>query len=62
MNIPPKVIVVAGPTASGKTRLAIELAGLYMGEICEEFFKMGFKDILLYMGHGGTENYKALKK
>ena len=33
MNIPPKVIVVAGPTASGKTRLAIELAGLYMGEI-----------------------------
>ena len=48
MNIPPKVIVVAGPTASGKTRLAIELAGLYMGEICEEFFKMGFKDINVY--------------
>lgn len=33
MNKPPKVIVVAGPTASGKTRLAIELAGLYKGEI-----------------------------
>lgn len=33
MNKTPKVIVVAGPTASGKTRLAIELAGLYKGEI-----------------------------
>ncbi len=33
MNTPPKVIVVAGPTASGKTRLAIELAGHYDGEI-----------------------------
>ena len=28
-----KVIVVAGPTASGKTRLAIELARIYGGEI-----------------------------
>ena len=33
MNSLPKIIVVAGPTASGKTRLAIELAGLYGGEI-----------------------------
>ena len=32
-NLPPKVIVVAGPTASGKTRLGIELAKLYNGEI-----------------------------
>ena len=31
--MPPKVIVVAGPTASGKTRLGIELAKLYNGEI-----------------------------
>ncbi len=31
--MPPKVIVVAGPTASGKTQLGIELAKLYNGEI-----------------------------
>ena len=31
--MPPKVIVVAGPTASGKTRLGIELAKLYNGEV-----------------------------
>lgn len=31
--MPPKVIVIAGPTASGKTRLGIELAKLYNGEI-----------------------------
>ena len=31
--MPPRVIVVAGPTASGKTRLGIELAKLYNGEI-----------------------------
>jgi len=33
MNHSSKIIVVAGPTASGKTRLGIELAKLYDGEI-----------------------------
>ena len=28
-----RIIVVAGPTASGKTRLGIELAKVYGGEI-----------------------------
>ena len=31
--MPPKVIVIAGPTATGKTRLGIELAKKYSGEI-----------------------------
>ena len=31
--MPNKIIVIAGPTASGKTRLAIELAHIYNGEI-----------------------------
>ena len=31
--MPPKVIVVAGPTATGKTRLGIELAAACGGEI-----------------------------
>ena len=28
-----KIIVVSGPTASGKTALAVELAKLYGGEV-----------------------------
>ena len=28
-----KIVVIAGPTASGKTKLGIELANLYKGEI-----------------------------
>ena len=33
MNDKPKVIIIAGPTASGKTGLAIELASYFNGEI-----------------------------
>ena len=33
MNMTPKIIVVCGPTATGKTRLGIELARQYDGEI-----------------------------
>ena len=33
VNLPPRVIVVAGPTASGKTALGIELAKEFNGEI-----------------------------
>ena len=31
--MPPKILVVNGPTASGKTRLAVELAKLHNGEV-----------------------------
>ena len=33
MDKKPTVLVIAGPTASGKTALAVELAGRYDGEI-----------------------------
>lgn len=33
MALRPKIIVICGPTASGKTSLALELAGLFKGEI-----------------------------
>lgn len=32
-NMKPPVIIIAGPTASGKTRLSIELAKAVNGEI-----------------------------
>ena len=31
--MPPKILVITGPTASGKTRLAVELAKLRIGEV-----------------------------
>ena len=31
--MPPKVVVITGPTATGKTALAVELAKLYNGEV-----------------------------
>ena len=33
MNDPIKVVTVVGPTASGKTKLSVELAKRYNGEI-----------------------------
>ena len=33
----PKVIVIAGPTASGKTKLSVELAKKINGEIVSAF-------------------------
>ena len=31
--MPPKILVIVGPTASGKTRLAVELAHEWNGEV-----------------------------
>ena len=31
--MPPKILVITGPTASGKTRLAVELAKAHNGEV-----------------------------
>ena len=58
---PPVNYCYSGGELLGTVNINPNVFGLYMGEICEEFLKMGFKDIILYMGHGGTENYKALK-
>lgn len=32
-TMPPKILVIVGPTASGKTRLAVELAHEWNGEV-----------------------------
>ena len=31
--MPPKILVIVGPTASGKTRMAVELAQRHNGEV-----------------------------
>ena len=35
--------------------------GLFVTEICKEFVGMGFKNIVVFMGHLGSENIDALK-
>ena len=39
----PKVIAVAGPTASGKTKLAIELAEKFNGEVVSADSRLVYK-------------------
>lgn len=51
----------SGGELLGTVNVNPNIFGLYICEICEEFLKMGFKDIVLYMGHGGTDNRKALE-
>ncbi|MBE7048419.1 MAG: creatininase family protein [Ruminococcaceae bacterium] len=35
--------------------------GLYISEIVSEFARMGFENIIVLLGHGGTDNLNALK-
>ena len=45
--MPPKVLTIVGPTASGKTRLAVELAQLFNGEVvsCDSMQIYRYMDI-----------------
>ncbi len=38
-----------------------QLFGLMVTDICGEFVAMGFRNIIIYLGHGGTENIESLK-
>ena len=33
----------------------------YLTEICSEFIRTGFKNVVIFLGHGGTENTIAVK-
>lgn len=51
----------SGGELTGTINVNPNIFGLYICEICEEFFKIGFLDVVLFLGHGGTENTNALK-
>jgi creatinine amidohydrolase/Fe(II)-dependent formamide hydrolase-like protein len=38
-----------------------QLFGLMVSDICSEFVRMGFKNIIFFLGHGGTDNINALR-
>lgn len=38
-----------------------QIFGLAIQSVCSEFIRMGFKNIILFLGHGGTENKESMK-
>lgn len=56
-----KVIVISGPTASGKTDLAIELASKYGGEIVNFDSLLLYKEITIGTAKPSDEEQKSIK-
>ncbi|MBE6689260.1 MAG: creatininase family protein [Ruminococcaceae bacterium] len=51
----------SGGELAGTVNVSPQVFGLYMMDICCEFVRMGFKNIVILSGHGGTENWAALR-
>ena len=51
----------SGGELSGTINVNPNIFGLYICDLCEEFLRLGFLDIILFLGHGGTDNTNALK-
>lgn len=51
----------SGGELLGTVNVSPNTFGLYISEICSEFVRMGFENIVLVLGHAGTDNRNALK-
>lgn len=51
----------SGGTLLGTVNVSPNTFGLLISEICAEFVRMGFKNVVILLGHGGTDNRAALK-
>ncbi|MBQ2967955.1 MAG: creatininase family protein [Clostridia bacterium] len=51
----------SGGTLLGTVNVSPNTFGLMISEICSEFVRMGFKNIIVLLGHAGTDNKNALK-
>lgn len=51
----------SGGELLGTVNVSPNTFGLYIGEIVSEFVKMGFKNIVVFLGHAGTDNINALR-
>lgn len=51
----------SGGTLLGTVNISPNTFGLLISEICSEFVRMGFKNIVVLLGHAGTDNKTALK-
>ncbi len=51
----------SGGELMGTVNVSPNTFGLYISEICSEFIRMGFENIIVFLGHAGTDNLNALK-
>lgn len=51
----------SGGELLGTVNVSPNTFGLYISEICSEFIRMGFENVVLLLGHAGTDNRIALK-
>ncbi len=51
----------SGGTLLGTVNVSPNTFGNLISEICAEFAHMGFKNIVVFLGHGGTDNRIALE-
>ncbi len=51
----------SGGSLRGTINVTPNVFGLYVTDICKEFIRLGFKNVILFLGHAGTENINALR-
>lgn len=51
----------SGGELIGTININPNIFAAYLAEICSEFIRTGFKNIVVFLGHGGTENNLAVK-
>ena len=51
----------SGGELLGTVNVSPQVFSLYVMDICSEFFRMGFRNIVIFLGHGGTDNLNALR-
>ena len=51
----------SGGTLVGTVNVSPNTFGLLISEICAEFARMGFKNIVVLLGHAGTDNKNSLQ-
>ena len=58
---PPLNYSYSGGTLPGTINISPQAMSLVVGDICQSLAEQGFKNIILLLGHAGTENINALK-
>lgn len=51
----------SGGELLGTVNVSPNTFGLYISEIVSEFVRIGFKNIIVFLGHAGTDNINALR-
>lgn len=58
---PPLNYSFSGGTLPGTINISPQVMSLVVMDICRSLIQQGFKNIVLVLGHGGTENINALR-